>query len=530
MRLLVCVLLLSSSIALQSSFRTPAVKAAPKVVEAPPNDSSQMFGLGVIAFSLLPLAGSTSRRATVETTVVPRSVWTHDQLQGVVNVNVPVRGTVIKLRAGGLWVHNPGAPTGEYVAMIKALESVHGPVKHIVLGSLGLEHKALAGPFASRFPKAQVWLQPGQWSFPLSLPSFFFGFPLGNTRYLPTARQDAAAAAAQAAAAQAGKDGSAAKTKKRPSRSTKTVDNSPPWRDEIDFEVLGPLKFKAVGSFGEAAFLHKDSKTLLVTDCVVRIDAEPPLIVSEDPRALLFHARDHLSEEFKDSKEARAKGWRRIVQFGFVFFPSSIAVTPLAEALQGSLGLGGKPSVSPSMRGLGDGAVPLELYPWSWVGDDGPSFRALQRSGGNKAGLVVAPILRQLIMNREPEAVLDWVERIAGTGDGPATSGRGPGKLRNFKRIIPCHMANDVRANPADFRTAFSFLKQPQGRQPAQGQQQQQRGKYPLSHLVGEGAARLRGLLGTSEKVPTAKPEDLRLLDSASAILSKLGVVAPAKA
>jgi len=80
----------------------------------------------------------------------------------------------------------------------------------------------------------------------------------------------------------------------------------------------------------------------------------------------------------------------------------------------------------------------------------------------------------------------------------------------------------------APYPRSTPHARQQQGQQ--QQQQQQQRGKYPLSHLVGEGAARLRGLLGTSEKVPTAKPEDLRLLDSASAILSKLGVVAPAKA
>ena len=72
----------------------------------------QSWSLGRIAFSLLPLAGS-ERRATLLTEVVPKQVWTFDQIQGVVNVNVPVRMTVIKLESGGLWVHNPVAPTGE---------------------------------------------------------------------------------------------------------------------------------------------------------------------------------------------------------------------------------------------------------------------------------------------------------------------------------------------------------------------------------------------------------------------------------
>jgi hypothetical protein len=63
-----------------------------------------------------------------------------------VNVNVPVRATVIKLRDGGLWVHNPVAPTNEHIQMIRDLENVHGPVEHIVLGTVGLEHKVCIGP------------------------------------------------------------------------------------------------------------------------------------------------------------------------------------------------------------------------------------------------------------------------------------------------------------------------------------------------------------------------------------------------
>jgi hypothetical protein len=54
--------------------------------------------LGKVAFSLLPLSGTYTRRATVMEEVVPGTVWTMDQIQGVVNVNVPVRMVVIKVR------------------------------------------------------------------------------------------------------------------------------------------------------------------------------------------------------------------------------------------------------------------------------------------------------------------------------------------------------------------------------------------------------------------------------------------------
>lgn len=56
------------------------------------------------------------------------------------------------------------------------------------------------------------------------------------------------------------------------------------------------------------------TKTLLVTDMVVKVEDEVPEIVCEDPRPLLFHARDNALERVEDTPEVRVKGWRRIVQ------------------------------------------------------------------------------------------------------------------------------------------------------------------------------------------------------------------------
>ena len=351
----------------QQPLSPPELGTAPLSVPEP--DKKLRWNLGKIAFSLLPLAPG-DRRKTMEEEVVPGKVWTHDQVQGVVNVNVPVRQTVIKLKSGGLWVHNPVAPTMEHLEMIRALEAKHGTVEHIVLGTVGLEHKALAGPFARMFPKAQVWLQPGQWSFPVALPNALFGFP-GRTKTLP----------------------------KDPAEV--------PWADEIDYAMLGPFKFKSVGNFGETAFFHKDTSTVLVTDTIVKVEEDPPGIIQEDPRALLFHARDYATEEVADSKANREKGWRRMVQFGLIFFPSSIEVSGVGEALADSR------DVPESMKPLGTGAVPLNLYPWRWERDDVESFKALRNSGGNPAGILVAPILQKLILDREPDMVLDWVNEVS---------------------------------------------------------------------------------------------------------------------
>lgn len=113
--------------------------------------------------SLLPSI-ATPIRALLHAT----KVWTFDQLQGILYVIVPVRMTIIKLEkteGGGLFVYAPVAPTGECMSMIRKLEAEHGPVKHIVLGTLALEHKVFAGPFAQRFSEAKVWFTPGQYRY-----------------------------------------------------------------------------------------------------------------------------------------------------------------------------------------------------------------------------------------------------------------------------------------------------------------------------------------------------------------------------
>ena len=64
------------------------------------------------------------------------------------------------------------------------------------------------------------------------------------------------------------------------------------------------------------------------------------------------------------------------------------------------------------------------IYPWDWVGDDIASFKALQ------GGLLVAPILQQLILNREPIEVLDFADEVA----------KWP-----IERIIPAHLKNNLK-------------------------------------------------------------------------------------
>lgn len=405
-------------------------------ISLPPFSPDYFWNLNRVAFSLLPLAPG-PRRKTIFEEVLKGQIWTLDQIQGIVNVNVPVRSTIVKLSQGGLFVYNPVAPTNECIRYIKQLESQHGPVKYIVLGSLGLEHKSLAASFSQYFPQSQVYLQPGQWSFPINLPDCFLGFPIGKRlQMIPFNKSDA------------------------------------PWMEDFDYEVLGPLRFKSVGGFGETAFFHRKTGTLLVTDTVIRVPNNPPAIVTDDPRAILFHSRDDMLDDVEDTEIARQRGWRRMVLFSLVFVPGGIAVKGFLETLKLL------PRVTPTARLLGKGAIPISggLYPWRWEKNEVKNFKALQ------GGVLVAPILRELILNREPEAVLSWADKIS--------------QSWSIKRIIPSHFENNIGATSKDFRKAFEFL-------------------------VAKDM--------TSIAYPRPLDEDSSLLRAASDLLTKLGVVAPAR-
>ncbi len=109
-----------------------------------------------------------------------------DQLQGILYVAVPIRMTVVKLEKGGLLVYAPIAPTPECLRLLNELTTAHGDVRYIILPTIsGLEHKVFVGPFARRFPTAQIFVAPGQWSFPLNLPLSWLGFPAKRTHVLP---------------------------------------------------------------------------------------------------------------------------------------------------------------------------------------------------------------------------------------------------------------------------------------------------------------------------------------------------------
>lgn len=350
-----------------------------------------------------------SRRRTLRQEVVKDTVWTFDQLQGIFYTTVPIRMTVVKLKAGGLFVYAPVAPTPECVRLVKELVAEHGDVMYIILPtSSGLEHKVFVGPFARRFPNALVFVAPNQWSFPLNLPLSWLGFPSRRTEVLPENSADA------------------------------------PFASDFDYAVLDINLGR--GSFGEVAFFHKRTRTLLVTDSVLSVPEDPPAIVQLDPYPLLFHARDNALDVVEDNPVSRRKGWQRISLFAFYFRPSALQTIKLGQAFRDAL-----KAPSHSRKAY------FGLFPFKWKDNWKQSFDALRGDGRP----FVAPILQRLILNQAPSQTLEWADQVA---------------KWDFQQIVPCHFDSPVEADPRQFRQAFAFLE----KQPSRAQDSFGSGSKPL--------------------------------------------------
>lgn len=334
-----------------------------------------------------------SQRRTIRTEVKPNTIWTFDQVQGIFYVVVPIRMTVVKLLCGGLLVYAPVAPTAECLQLVNELVAIHGDVKYIILPTIsGLEHKVFVGPFARAFPQAQVWVTPDQWSFPVNLPLSWLGLPSGRTQILPP-------------------------------DSSKT-----PFGDEFDYAILDTIDL-GPGQFAEVAFFHRRSRTLLVTDSIISIPIESPAIVQLELYPLLFHAKERASDLIADTAANRLKGWQRICLFALYFQPSVLKIRKWSQTWRESFIAADRSR--PSYFGL---------YPFEWQPGWQQRFMALRGDGG----LLVAPLLQTIILNRAPTQTIAWVDRVA---------------QWDFEQIIPCHFDAPVAATPHQFRAAFSFLE-----------------------------------------------------------------------
>ncbi|MEY4296999.1 MAG: hypothetical protein RLZZ423_178 [Cyanobacteriota bacterium] len=343
---------------------------------------------------LLPLYPY-GRRRTLVRELIPGQLWSFEQLQGVFYVAVPIRMTVARVN-GGLMLYAPVAPTAELLAALRDLVARFGPVRTIVLPTAsGLEHKLPVPAMARAFPAAELWVTPGQWSFPLSLPLAWLGFPPGRTRVL-------------------GEQGY-------------------PHPEELEWLSLGPVDL-GLGRFQELTCLHRASGALLLTDALVAINREPPEVFEADPTPLLFHARERGDQPLLDSPEARRRGWQRLALFASFLRPEALQVPSLRQLIAQAF-----------QPGCRQARAYFGFYPFHWDSPSEQAFASLTGSDAGQASLQVAPVLERLVFPRARAVVLRWLEQA--------------GQLQGLRWVVPAHYAAPVPASPESLQQLAAAIE-----------------------------------------------------------------------
>jgi len=299
-------------------------------------------------------------KKTICKELITNQIWSLEQIQGLYYVAVPIRMTVLRVN-NGLMLINPLPPTKELISELNKLILVHGSVKTIVLpNSSGLEHKIGLPALSRIFNEADIWICPGQWSFPINLPLNFLGIPSKRTKIL--------------------------------------FNDGLPFEDEFIWFSLGPINL-GLGRYQEVSCFHKSSGTLHVTDAIVGISSDPPEIFNYDPTPLLFHARDRGDQLLEDSIELRKKGWARLVLFASFLRPGKLRIPSLKYIFQYSF-----------KKGLRNKKSHYGIYPFLW--DEDWKISLSEIIGKDSPKIQIAPVLKKLIFPRSKELLVKWLNDI----------------------------------------------------------------------------------------------------------------------
>ena len=332
-----------------------------------------------------------------------RDFWALEQLLTFANVTATIRCNVVRLQStGGLWVHSPQWPTGEFCSL---LDGIGGEIEHVVLPCNAFEHKAPMKAFLEKYPKARVWIAPGQYG------------PLGKgnrSNATTSARKRQATGILMVSYfvfllllfvghSHQGSCGTSLSDKTKKPNMGYRVDGifgdkdspPPPWSDEFDIATLYVDLPRNAGPSSEVAFCHRPSRTLITTDAVVYIPSEPSEILST------YFDKETMGDPYF---------WPKSV-LQAVFLPLRTEETKRSES---------------------NGAA-FFYY---------PGYEALVNR------LARAPILRAVVDARAPDAVKDWILEQTITS----------GKSWNYDRVITSHFASPIKATPSDVRASFDYL------------------------------------------------------------------------
>ncbi|CAE8584819.1 unnamed protein product [Polarella glacialis] len=361
-------------------------------------------------------------------------VYMFDQAYGIpglgVGANIPIRMTVMSLEGGGYLVYNPCNPTQECMEQLNSAGLAD--IRYIVLGTVAIEHKYYAPQWAARFPKAEVWISPRTFSWPVDFGPYvpFGGFPSGTPlQKVP-------------------KDSSLA-----------------PWHSKGVDHLQLTVDYAPRTTFEETVMFHRPSGSFVCTDMLIGLSDEPPEILMRSPykEGLLWFSRDEALQAV-DPNDAQTirDGYQKST-----LLLNNINPRSLLSVAAGDLTV-------PDQLGLAFKSPQKELgyfgwYPCNWQATDAPCASLDQRltpSSGSKAvecrpgwrgewarlaagvegtGFMVPSFVAELQISRDPEAVIGFADEIAR-------------RWPTIKRVVSSHFTGPLPASSEDVRKAISAV------------------------------------------------------------------------
>jgi len=307
-----------------------------------------------------PFLGEGTKK-TIKTTLIEDRCWALEQTIELGPLETPLRCVVVRLSSGDLWVHNPLAPTEEFFQLVESCAengdgyepssstSSSARVSSIVVPTYALEHKIFARDAHERWPEAEIWVAPGQFSFPVENVSNAYVYGTDTNVFVLSESNDEA------------------------QMSTK----QPAWRNEINYETLDVGAFNVANKniqIKECAFFDVSTGMLIVTDALAKIPLTPSILCSKD-KLLLVSKRSTRDPQPEDTPENVLTGWKKTALLVSFFFPEHEELVSAREVI--------------------------------WTDGWETNFESISNR------LLVPPVVRTLLYAQEPKAVRNWVDRVS---------------------------------------------------------------------------------------------------------------------
>jgi hypothetical protein len=364
----------------------------------------------------------------------PGGVFLFDQAYGIpglgVGANIPIRMTVMPLDGGGYMVYNPCNPTAECLEQLASFGIKD--IRYIVLGTIAIEHKYYGPRWSAIFPKAEVWISPRTFSYPVDFGANipFVGFPKATT------------------------------LNKIPKDSTQA-----PWYGQGIDHIQLTVDYAPRTVFEETVMYHKASGTFVCTDMIIGLDDEAPEILTRSPykEGLLWFARNEATQKVDVADPAVVRdGYQKSTLLLNNINPRSLLSVAAGDlTVPDQLGLASK-SPQPELGYFG-------WYPCNWQETDSPCAKLDDRvmptsdakgfecrpgwkgewarltAGINGSRVQVPSFVAELQISRDPEAVKTFADEIAR-------------RWPDMKQAVPSHFSAPLKLNADTVRNAISAV------------------------------------------------------------------------